>query len=70
MSTYLYSVECALTIFYSYPDYHNWLNNMFNHMAEKTYLYLQHIEISEIDPDLCSLYLTKWTTSLDLLLDT
>lgn len=52
VSTYLYSVECALTIFYSKPEYHVWLNDMFNHMCNKTYDYLQNIEISEIDPDL------------------
>jgi hypothetical protein len=52
VSTYLYSVECALTIFYSDPKYHTWLENMFNHMCGKTYQYLQNIEISEIDPDL------------------
>jgi hypothetical protein len=55
VSTYLYSVECALTIFYRDPKYQEWLNNMFNHMCNKTYEYLQNMEISEIDPDLRSL---------------
>ncbi len=48
-------MECALTIFYRDPKYQEWLNNMFNHMCNKTYEYLQNMEISEIDPDLRSL---------------
>lgn len=52
VSTYLYAVETALTLFYPSPDYHQWLNSIFNHMTEKTYEHLQNLEVSSIDPDL------------------
>jgi hypothetical protein len=45
-------VETALTLFYPVQEYHQWLNNIFNHMAEKTYEHLQHQEVNKIDPDL------------------
>ena len=52
VSTYLYCVENALIIFHKHPDYHTWLNNMFNLMIEKTYTHLQDINKDKIDPEL------------------
>lgn len=52
VSTYLYSVENALTLFYADPKYREWLRTMFNGMIEQTYLHLQNADVNKIDPDL------------------
>jgi hypothetical protein len=48
-------VESAVVIFHKYPDYHQWLNNMFNLMVEKTYVHLHDLNKHKIDPELRSL---------------
>lgn len=52
VSTYLYSVEVALTIFYRTPEYQSWLENIFNMMNQQTCIYLKDKNIHKIDPDL------------------
>lgn len=41
-----------MTTLYKHVKYHEWLNNVFNHMINQTYTQIQNEEINKIDPDL------------------
>lgn len=52
LATYLYSVENALTTYYSTPDYLPMLSQLYGHMIKKTQAYLSTSDPKKQDPDL------------------
>ena len=52
VSTYLYTVENALTLFCKDTNYTKWLNDMFTLMVERTYKHLQDVDLKKVDHDL------------------